>query len=172
MLNGLDNAGAGISRICLVDIRLLVVRAELVVSLKFTYWHCVVASTGVSTSLLPFLCLLLRQSAQLISRCAQAPWICSSNQSLTVHSDLLAVLEEHEGWHRRDLVRLSDILCLVYIDLGEPEHTRDAVFFRKIGVYWRDRFAWSTPVCVEVDGDVGGVREELLELRGGVDMVK
>lgn len=111
------------------------------------------------------------QLVQLFCGGLQAVHVRAANQRLPVDSHLLPILKEHEGRHRGDAVLNRDLLDVVYIDLGEGEVAWYCRGLCELLVHGRYRFAWATPVCVEVCDDVHGLVEKRLELCGTRNVV-
>jgi len=94
------------------------------------------------------------------------------NHGLAIDSDLLAVFEEHESRHGCDAVAGCGVLGIVYIDLCERKNARDTVLRGESCVTRSNGFAWTAPVCVKVDHDIGRAGHECVELGRGGDVVK
>ncbi|KAI9158024.1 hypothetical protein HJFPF1_06010 [Paramyrothecium foliicola] len=114
---------------------------------------------------------LLGQAAQLLGGGAEAPGVSALDHLLAVDGDLLALLEEHEGGHGGDAVAAGDVADVVDVDLGKGQLARVAVLAGEVGEDGGDGLAGGAPVGEEVDGDVGGAGEELVELRGRGDVL-
>ncbi len=127
--------------------------------------------TGCLLSFLALFRPLLGQSSQLLGRSGQSPWVRATHQGLSIDSDLIAILEEHECRHRGDVVLSRDVLRIINVDLGETKHAPNAVLLREVGVYGRDCLARSAPVRVEVNNHICRGGEELLQFGEGADMV-
>lgn len=114
---------------------------------------------------------LLGQATQLLGGGPQTPRIRALDHLLPVDGDLAALLEEHKCGHRGDAVPRGNVACMVDVDLGKGQLARLRVLGRQLGEDRGDGLARRAPVGEEVNGDVGGGGEELVQLRSGIDML-
>lgn len=115
--------------------------------------------------------LVLCQLADLGGGIPQSHVVSTLNLEVAVDPDALGVLEEGEGWHRRDLVLLGEGGDAVDVDLGKGEEFGDRVLRRQLFVLGRDGLARWAPIGVEVGNDILRRLEQRLELVRRVDVL-